>query len=254
MALLPFLLLSTDCLSKESLFRHTMTSMLFNSLNYSFFTCFPSMAFHPMLLPIVDRNSSRIFSGLSEKPSIWNSISHPDIIHKPMVKQNEQIKLWNSIFVVMSIISKIIGRHSFLSRNLLTTTRLPLLPEFHPSLRTRVIIRTCQFTRNENYLPHEPVNLLLTLMPFIRNSVTKFPKHKNAIKQLPTKIELWLWTSRSVNKHTSKRNSFALHGLQRNLPKSSLALILSLGKLAQTRSFLNFRTICALFIRFSMFP
>src|SRR5882724_1968776 len=98
--------------------------------------------------------------------------------------------------------------------------RVPL-PALHPSLPTRVIIQTLQFTRNATSLPHTHVTLSPTSMSCTNNFNstllklnvdTKFPLIPDGFRPR---------NSKSVAKHTSRPNSSIRHDHPRNSQRNS---------------------------------
>src|SRR5882672_3171862 len=129
--------------------------------------------------------------------------------------------------------------------------RVPL-QALHPSLPTRVIIQTSQFTLSATSLPHMLVTLSLTSMNFTKNFGSTLLK-LNVDTKLPLiPDDFRLWNSRLVATLMSRLNSSVRHDLPRSFPINSLDHTKSLHNPAPIPSLSDFQTVSMLYTRFSM--
>jgi len=155
-----------------------------NSHNYSFSTFSPSMAFQATSLPIMARNSYPISSGPSELHWTWKlhftSGYHPEGDGQTeRTNQTLETVLWVYFNYQQNNWSELLPLAEFAYNN----TRVPL-PALHPSLPTRVIIRTLPFIRNMTLLPqgkwlcHPPQRAAPTTSTAHRWSSTLIPSSR----------------------------------------------------------------------------
>src|SRR5882672_8293346 len=169
-----------------------------------------------------------------------------------MDKPNELIRLWNSTYESIETTNKTIGPNSYHWLSSLTTILRVPLPALHPSLPTRVIIQTSQFTLSVTSLPHALVTLSLTSTNFIKNFGSTSLK-LNVDTKLPLiPDDYWLRNSRLVATLTSRLNSSVRHDLPGSFLINSLDHIKSLHDLAPIPSLSDFRTVSVLYTQFSM--
>src|SRR5882724_7319691 len=168
-----------------------------------------------------------------------------------MDKLNELIRLWNSTSESIATTNKTIGPNSFhYLSSLITILRVPL-PALHPSLPTRVIIRTSRFIRSATLHPHALVTLSPTSTSYTNNSDNTLPM-LNVDTKLPLIPDDYrLRISRLEAKCMSRLNFSVQHDLPRNYPINSLVRMKSLHSLAPILSLSDFRTVSALYTQFS---
>jgi len=129
-------------------------------------------------------------------------------------------------------------------------TRVPL-PALHPSLPTRVIIRTSRFIRSATLHPHALVTLSPTSTSYTNNSDNTLPM-LNVDTKLPLIPDDYrLRISRLEAKCMSRLNFPLQHDLPRNYPINSLVRMKSLHSLAPILSLSDFRTVSELYTQFS---
>src|SRR5882672_11348762 len=168
-----------------------------------------------------------------------------------MDKPNELIRLWNSTYESIETTNKTIGPNSYHWLSSLTTILRVPLPALHPSLPTRVIIRTSQFTLSATSLPHVLMTLSLTLTNFIKNFSSTSLKLKVDTKLPLIPDGFRLRNSRLVATLTSRLNSSVRHDLPRSFPINSLDCTKSLHDPAPILSLSDFGTVSELYTRFS---
>src|SRR5882672_2367154 len=168
-----------------------------------------------------------------------------------MDKPNELIRLWNSTYESIETTNKTIGPNSYHYLSSLTTILRVPLPALHPSLPTRVIIRTSQFTLSMISLPHALVTLSPTSMNFTKNFGSTSLKLNVDTKPLLIPNDFRLRNLRLVATLTSRLNSSVRHDLPRSFPINSLDHEKSLHDPAPILSLSDFQTVSALYTRFS---
>src|SRR5882724_347405 len=168
-----------------------------------------------------------------------------------MDKLNELIRLWNSTSESIATTNKTIGPNSFhYLSSLITILRVPL-PALHPSLPTRVIIRTSRFIWSATLHLHALVILSQTSMSYTNNSDNTLPM-LNVDTKLPLiPNDYRLWNSRLEATFMSRLNSSVQHDLRRSYPINSLVCMKSLHSLAPILSLSNFRTVSELYTQSS---
>src|SRR5882672_34713 len=168
-----------------------------------------------------------------------------------MVKLNERTRLWNNISESIATTNKTIGLNSYHYLSSLTTILRVPLPALHPSLPTRVIIRTSQFTLSAISLLHALVTLSPTSTNFIRNFGSTSLKLNVATKPLLIPDDFRLRNSRLVATLMSRLNSSVRHDHPRSFLINSLDRTKSLHDPAPIPSLSDFWTVSALYTRFS---
>src|SRR5882724_4923577 len=171
-----------------------------------------------------------------------------------MEKLNELIRLWNSTSKSIATTNKTIGPNSFHQLSSLTTILQVPLPALHPSLPTRVIIRTLPFIWNATSLPHAHVTLSLTSTSCTNNFNSTSLK-LNVDTKLPLIPDGFRpRNSKLVAKHMSRLNSSIRHDPPRNSQRNSLDHMKSLHDPAPIPSRCDFQTVFVLYTQYSMFP
>src|SRR5882672_2555045 len=129
--------------------------------------------------------------------------------------------------------------------------RVPL-QALHPSLPTRVIIQTSQFTLSATSLLHVLMTLSQTSTNYTTNSSNTLLK-LNVNTKLPLIPDnYWLQNSRLVAKLMSRLNYSVQHDLPRSFPINSLDCMKSLHDPVPIPSLSNFQTVFMLYTQFSM--
>src|SRR5882724_11327501 len=169
-----------------------------------------------------------------------------------MDKPNERIRLWNSTSESIATTNKTIGPNSFhYLSSLITILRVPL-PALHPSLPTRVIIRTSRFIWSTTLHLRTLVTLSQTSTSYTNNSDNTLPMLNVDTKLLLIPDDYQLQNSRLEATFMSRLNSSVQHDLLSSYPINSLVCTKSLHSLAPIQSLSDFWTVSELYTQFSI--